>query len=73
MRIGVIKWYDVKRGYGFIQSSDSEKQIFLHYSAVDKIEGMKDQTTLKGKKVSFNVTIDLKNRQSAIDITLLDV
>ena len=37
---GKIKWYNSKKGYGFIERQDGEKDCFVHASAV-KAAGMK--------------------------------
>ena len=31
---GKIKWYNGKKGYGFIERDDKEKDAFVHASAV---------------------------------------
>ena len=31
---GKIKWYNSKKGYGFIEREDKEKDAFVHASAV---------------------------------------
>ena len=37
---GKIKWYNSKKGYGFIERDDKEKDAFVHASAV-KAAGMR--------------------------------
>ena len=37
---GKIKWYNGKKGYGFIERDDKEKDAFVHASAV-KEAGMR--------------------------------
>ena len=36
MPSGRVKWFDSKKGYGFIKDNDSEKDIFLHISTLEK-------------------------------------
>jgi len=36
MPSGRVKWFDSKKGYGFIKDNDSEKDIFLHVSTLEK-------------------------------------
>ena len=31
---GKIKWFNAKKGYGFIEREDKEKDVFVHMSAV---------------------------------------
>jgi cold shock protein len=52
MPTGTVKWFDIKKGYGFIQPQDGGKDVFVHISAVQQA-GM---TTLsEGQTVSFEV------------------
>lgn len=36
MPAGRVKWFDSKKGYGFIKDNNSEKDIFLHISSLEK-------------------------------------
>ena len=33
---GKVKWFNAKKGYGFITDDKSKKDIFLHVSALEK-------------------------------------
>ena len=49
---GVVKWFNSKKGYGFISKGENEKDIFVHFSDINS-DGYK---SLKpGDKVSFEV------------------
>ena len=48
---GTVKWFDPRKGYGFIER-DKGEDIFCHFSVIN-VDGYK---TLKdGQKVSFEV------------------
>ena len=48
---GTVKWFDDKKGFGFI-SQDEGQDIFVHHSSVD-MPGFK--TLAEGDRVSFEV------------------
>jgi CspA family cold shock protein len=48
---GVVKWFNEKKGYGFISMEDG-KDIFVHYSSINT-PGFK--TLAEGDKVSFDI------------------
>lgn len=33
---GTVKWFNPTKGYGFIQPSTGEKDVFVHISAVER-------------------------------------
>lgn len=40
MPFGVVKWFDAKKGFGFINGPGRGKDIFVHWSVIDQ-EGYK--------------------------------
>ena len=49
MPTGKVKWFNSKKGYGFITDDESEKDIFLHVSALEesKLKNLKEEQQLK--------------------------
>jgi CspA family cold shock protein len=50
---GTVKWFDNKKGYGFIEQDESGEDVFVHYSAVT-MDGFK--TLQEGDRVAFEVS-----------------
>jgi CspA family cold shock protein len=36
MQKGTVKWFNPTKGYGFIQPSSGERDVFVHISAVER-------------------------------------
>ena len=62
---GVVKWFDVKKGFGFITREEGS-DVFVHYSS---IQGDDFRKLEEGQKVSFVVSETDKGLQ-AHDVTL---
>ncbi len=49
---GTVKWYDQKKGYGFVTRTDTGEDVFVHYTSIEK-DGYK--TLDNGQKVMFDI------------------
>lgn len=58
---GVVKWFDNKKGYGFIERENGD-DVFVHFSAIN-IDGYK--TLNEGQKVQFEIVDGPKGKQAA--------
>ena len=58
---GVVKWFDTTKGYGFIGVEGEDKDIFVHYSAIQG-DGRRD--LFKGDEVQFEITMGKKGPQA---------
>ena len=63
---GTVKWFNNKRGWGFIVKEDGQ-DIFVHYSAI-KGDGFKSLT--EGQLVQFEIE-ESSNGPAAADVEKL--
>ena len=64
--IGKVKWFDSKKGYGFILP-DEGGEIFVHYTGI-VAEGFKALT--EGQRVEFEIGGNEKGQQ-AVNVTVI--
>ncbi len=67
MSKGTVKWFNTKKGYGFIQPEGSDKDVFIHISQLEKIGLRRLQD---GQKVNYELYDD-KGRTAAGNIKIL--
>ena len=65
MTIGTVKFFNLNKGYGFIQPEDGGKDAFVHISAVEKA-GLR--TLLTDQRVSYELETDRRGKTSAVNI-----
>lgn len=62
MAIGIVKWFNPEKGYGFIRPEDGSADVFVHISAVQKA----GHTTLdEGARVSYELLPGRSGKMSA--------
>ena len=49
-KTGTVKWFNDKKGFGFIQPSDGDKDLFVHMSEI-QMDGFK--TLNEGQAVEY--------------------
>ena len=64
MPSGKIKWFNSKKGYGFIKDDETQKDIFLHVSA---LEQSKLRILKEDQKIFYDIKEE-KNKLQAINI-----
>lgn len=72
MPVGTIKFYDSKRGYGFIVPDDGGKEIFIHVSNIPKSLKQDGMVILQGKEIVKYDVIQTEKGFSAINLRLMD-
>jgi CspA family cold shock protein len=69
MATGKIKWFDAKKGFGFItpDEGDGDKDAFLHVSA---LRAANISSVTDGQAVSYELT-EQRGKQAASEIQLI--
>ncbi len=68
MSKGTVKWFNTKKGYGFIRPETGSKDVFVHISQLERsgISSLPD-----GQAVSFELYQDRDGRPAAGSLRLL--
>ena len=61
---GTVKFFNVQKGFGFIQPTDGSKDVFVHISAVERA-GMR--SLVEGQKITYDIITE-RGKQAAGNI-----
>ena len=64
MPSGKVKWFNAKKGYGFITDDETQKDIFLHVSS---LEASKLRVLKEEQKIVYDIKEE-KDKLQAINI-----
>ena len=64
MPSGKVKWFNSRKGYGFITDDETEKDLFLHITALEK---SKLRVLKENQKIKFEIKEE-KNKLQAINL-----
>ncbi len=62
MPTGKVKWFDPRKGYGFIELDDGEGDVFVHFTGIK--ESGEFRTLNEGESVKFEITEGTKGKQA---------
>ncbi len=68
MTIGTVKWFNTKKGYGFIAPEGGSNDVFVHISALEKagLQGLNE-----GQKVEYELA-ENKGKESAVNLSVVE-
>ena len=68
MAEGTVKWFNIKKGYGFIAPADGGNDVFVHVTAVQEA-GM--TALVDGQKISYELT-EVRGKMAAGSLQTID-
>jgi len=69
MTTGTVKFFNVDRGYGFIEPEDGSKDAFVHISAIERA-GLSSLS--EGQKVSYEVQPGRDGKSAAENLSIIE-
>lgn len=66
---GTVKWFNTSKGFGFIKPDDSDKDAFVHITAVQRA-GLSDLP--EGQRVEYELVEGRNGRSAADELKLID-
>ncbi len=69
MKTSTVKWFDAKKGYGFIHHPSDGEDVFVHYSNIDSDDDFK--TLQSDQRVRFEMNDGPKGLH-ALNVEALD-
>jgi len=52
-KIGICKWFDKMKGYGFVQEINTDNDFFVHYSQLQSDDDSHSKFLITGEYISF--------------------
>ena len=58
---GMVKWFDARKGFGFIEKEDGSGDVFVHFT---DLAGEGYRTLREGDRVKFEITKSTKGEKA---------
>ena len=65
MTAGTVRWFNQRKGYGFIAADDGSDDVFVHHS---RIKAVGESSLIDGQKVKYEIGPGEKDRRCAINV-----
>ncbi len=69
MTTGTVKFFNVNKGFGFIEPEDGSKDAFVHISAVERA-GLSSLS--EGQKVSYELQPGQNGKSAAVNLSVIE-
>jgi cold shock protein len=63
MKSGTVKWFNTRKGYGYIKPGDGGFDVYVHISAVERA-GLVDLK--EGQEIYFDIAVDQRTGEAFV-------
>ena len=67
MTVGTVKWFNMDKGYGFIEPENGGADAFVHITAVQNA-GL--NTLQEGQKIGYDLEAGRNGKSSAVNLVV---
>ncbi len=67
MAVGTVKWFNMDKGYGFIEPENGGADAFVHITAVQNA-GL--NTLQEGQKIGYDLEAGRNGKSSAVNLVV---
>jgi len=64
MKTGTVRWFNARKGYGFLKPADGGFDVFVHVSAVERAGIMELK---EGQRIGFEIVVDERSGETFAD------
>jgi len=68
MQVGIVKWFNSNKGFGFMQPDAGGADVFVHVSAIERA-GL--PSLVEGQKVGYELMVDKRSGKFSADMLQL--
>ena len=68
MQTGTVKWFNLNKGFGFIQPEAGGPDVFVHITAIERA-GL--PSLVEGQKVGYELFVDKRSGKFSADMLQL--
>lgn len=65
---GTVRWFDDRKGFGFIEPESGGNDVFVHYTGIVKEDGEKRVTLLEAEAVTYEIGAGKDGRPCAVAV-----
>lgn len=68
---GVVKWFNIAKGFGFITTDEIDHDVFIRYQNTPKCSDIGTKRLFEGQIVSFELSVNGERGYEALSVAMI--